>query len=59
MEFKALAKGSLLLGIPNLILFAIAVTLIVYYFLNYTRGPGGTFTLLAATQTQHKWQAYA
>ena len=38
VEFKELAKGTPL-GVPNLILFAIVVTLIIYYFLNHTR-PG-------------------
>lgn len=34
--FKLLAKGTPL-GIPNLILFAVVVAVIVYYFLNYTQ----------------------
>ncbi len=34
--FKLLAKGTPL-GLPNLILFAVVVALVVYYFLNYTR----------------------
>jgi rhamnose transport system permease protein len=34
--FKMLAKGTPL-GIPNIIIFAIVVAIIVYYFLNYTR----------------------
>lgn len=34
--FKLLAKGTLF-GIPNLILIAVAVAIIVWYFLNYTR----------------------
>lgn len=38
-DFKALSKGTLIWGVPNLILFAIVVTVIVYYFLNFTR-PG-------------------
>ncbi|MGE5222855.1 MAG: ABC transporter permease [Omnitrophica WOR_2 bacterium] len=35
-SFKLLAKGTPL-GLPNLIIFAIVVAIIVYYFLNYTR----------------------
>jgi len=35
-DFKLLAKGTVL-GIPNIIIFAIAVAILVYYFLNYTR----------------------
>jgi rhamnose transport system permease protein len=35
-NFKLLSKGTLL-GIPNIIIFAIAVAILVYYFLNYTR----------------------
>jgi rhamnose transport system permease protein len=35
--FKMLAKGTPLLGIPNIIIFAIVVAILVYYFLNYTR----------------------
>jgi rhamnose transport system permease protein len=34
--FKEIAKGTPL-GVPNLILIAIVVVLLVYYFLNYTR----------------------
>lgn len=34
--FRQLAKGAPL-GVPNLILFAIVVTIAVYYFLRYTR----------------------
>ena len=34
--FKMLAKGTPL-GIPNIIIFAIVVAILVYYFLNYTR----------------------
>ena len=34
--FKMLSKGTPL-GIPNIIIFAIVVSIIVYYFLNYTR----------------------
>lgn len=34
--FKLLSKGTPL-GIPNVILFAIVVAILVYYFLNYTR----------------------
>ncbi|HXV43285.1 MAG TPA: ABC transporter permease, partial [Anaerolineae bacterium] len=34
--FKQLAKAAPL-GLPNLVIFAIVVALIVYYFLNYTR----------------------
>lgn len=37
-SFKVLAKGTPL-GLPNLVIFAIVVAVIVYYFLNYTR-PG-------------------
>jgi len=33
--FKMLAKGTPL-GIPNIIIFAIVVAIVVYYFLNYT-----------------------
>jgi rhamnose transport system permease protein len=35
-SFKLLSKGTPL-GIPNIILFAIAAVLLVYYFLNHTR----------------------
>lgn len=35
-SFLQLSKGTVL-GIPNLILFAVAVTIIFYYFLNHTR----------------------
>jgi rhamnose transport system permease protein len=35
-DFKLLSKGTVL-GIPNIIIFAIAVAILVYYFLNYTR----------------------
>ncbi len=35
-SFKLISKGTPL-GIPNLIIFAIVVAVIVYYFLNYTR----------------------
>jgi rhamnose transport system permease protein len=35
-NFKLLSKGTIL-GIPNIIIFAIAVAILVYYFLNYTR----------------------
>jgi len=34
--FKLLSKGTPL-GIPNIIIFAIVVSIVVYYFLNYTR----------------------
>lgn len=34
--FKLLSKGTFL-GIPRIIIFAIAVAILVYYFLNYTR----------------------
>jgi rhamnose transport system permease protein len=34
--FKLLSKGTLL-GVPNIIIFAIVVATLVYYFLNYTR----------------------
>jgi rhamnose transport system permease protein len=34
--FKQLAKAAPL-GLPNLVIFAIVVALVVYYFLNYTR----------------------
>jgi rhamnose transport system permease protein len=37
-SFKALAKGAPL-GLPNLVIVAIVVAVIVYYFLNYTQ-PG-------------------
>ncbi|RME70689.1 MAG: ABC transporter permease [Chloroflexi bacterium] len=37
-SFKSLAKGTPL-GLPNLVIFALVVGVIVYYFLNYTR-PG-------------------
>ena len=37
-SFKQLAKAAPL-GLPNLVIFAVIVALIVYYFLNYTR-PG-------------------
>lgn len=36
VAFKQLAKGTPL-GVPNLILVAIGVAILVYYFLNYTR----------------------
>ncbi len=35
--FGQLSKGGPLLGVPNLILFAIIAAAAVYYFLNYTR----------------------
>jgi rhamnose transport system permease protein len=35
-DFKLLAKGTVL-GVPNIIIFAIVVAIVVYYFLNYTR----------------------
>jgi rhamnose transport system permease protein len=35
-DFKLLSKGTVL-GVPNIIIFAIAVAILVYYFLNYTR----------------------
>jgi rhamnose transport system permease protein len=35
-SFKSLSKGTPL-GIPNIILFAIAAVILVYYFLNHTR----------------------
>jgi len=34
--FKLLSKGTVL-GIPNIVIFAIVVAILVYYFLNYTR----------------------
>ncbi len=34
--FKQLAKGTPL-GLPNLVIFAIVITILVYVFLNYTR----------------------
>ena len=34
--FKLLSKGTLL-GVPNIVIFAIVVAILVYYFLNYTR----------------------
>lgn len=36
LAFKQIAKGTPL-GVPNLILIAIGVAILVYYFLNYTR----------------------
>jgi rhamnose transport system permease protein len=36
VPFKLLAKGTPL-GLPNLVIFAIVVAVIIYYFLNYTR----------------------
>lgn len=36
VEFKEIAKGTPL-GVPNLILIALVVVLLVYYFLNFTR----------------------
>lgn len=42
--FKALAKGSPL-GVPNLILFALGVSALVYYFLNYTRAGRDIYTV--------------
>jgi rhamnose transport system permease protein len=35
-DFKLLSKGTVL-GVPNIIIFAIVVSILVYYFLNYTR----------------------
>ena len=35
-NFKALSKGAPL-GLPNMVIIAVLVALIVYYFLNYTR----------------------
>ena len=35
-SFKLLSKGTLL-GLPNMVIIAILVAVIVYYFLNYTR----------------------
>lgn len=35
-DFKLLSKGTVL-GLPNIIIFAIVVAILVYYFLNYTR----------------------
>ncbi|HRV92972.1 MAG TPA: ABC transporter permease [Anaerolineae bacterium] len=37
-SFKLLAKGTPL-GLPNLVIFALVIAAIIYYFLNYTR-PG-------------------
>lgn len=37
-SFKMLSKGTPL-GLPNLVIFALVVAVIIYYFLNYTR-PG-------------------
>jgi rhamnose transport system permease protein len=37
-QFKVLSKGTPL-GLPNMVIFAIVIAVIVYYFLNYTR-PG-------------------
>lgn len=42
--FRELAKGTPL-GIPNLILFALVVILIVYYFLRYTRTGRDIYTV--------------
>ena len=42
--FKELSKGTPL-GLPNLVIFAIVVTLIVYYFLNYTHPGRDIFTI--------------
>jgi rhamnose transport system permease protein len=35
-SFKVLAKGTPL-GLPNLVIFALVVAAVIYYFLNYTR----------------------
>ena len=35
-SFKLLSKGTLL-GLPNMVIYAIVVSVLVYYFLNYTR----------------------
>jgi rhamnose transport system permease protein len=35
-NFKLLSKGTPL-GLPNIVIFAIVVALLIYYFLNYTR----------------------
>jgi rhamnose transport system permease protein len=35
-NFKMLSKGTFL-GIPNIVIFAIVVAILAYYFLNYTR----------------------
>lgn len=42
--FRELAKGTPL-GVPNLILFALACVLIVYYFLRYTRTGRDIYTV--------------
>lgn len=42
--FRQLAKGAPL-GVPNLILFAIVVVCVVYYFLNYTRAGRDIYTI--------------
>jgi rhamnose transport system permease protein len=43
-SFRLLAKGTPL-GVPNLILFAVAVAAIVYYFLRYTRTGRDIYTI--------------
>lgn len=43
-DFRQLAKGTLL-GIPNLILFAIIVVILVYYFLKYSRRGRDIYTV--------------
>jgi rhamnose transport system permease protein len=42
--FKMLAKGTPL-GLPNLVIFAIVVAIIIYYFLNYTRPGRDIYTI--------------
>jgi rhamnose transport system permease protein len=43
-DFKQLAKASPL-GLPNLVIFAIAVALIIYFFLNYTQAGRDIYAL--------------
>jgi rhamnose transport system permease protein len=43
-SFKTLAKGTPF-GIPNLVIFAIAASIIVYYFLNYTHAGRNIFAV--------------
>jgi rhamnose transport system permease protein len=43
-SFKMLAKGTPL-GLPNLVIIAIVVAVIIYYFLNYTRPGRDIYTI--------------
>jgi rhamnose transport system permease protein len=43
-NFKSLSKGTPL-GLPNMVIIAILVAVIVYYFLNYTRTGRDTFAV--------------